>query len=142
MGYAHSKAPPVFCKSLKNCDLGRNAQKRNILFAHCSRIPLSGVVVHSPLKMATADIPTGTVSEISFALSQLADQVLASDPATRYGSDARRLYRIAVRQLEVRHTIIPDQLVDALLYDCAARLVVLIALVFFIVRVVTRPPDD
>ena len=71
--------------------------------------------------MAIADIPMGTVSELHLALSQLADQVLASDPATRFGSDARRLYRIAVRQLEIRNRIIPDQLISAMLYDASAE---------------------
>jgi hypothetical protein len=74
-----------------------------------------------PRKMATADIPTGTVRELHVALSQLADQVLHSDPATRFGQDARRLYRTAQRQLEIRNRIIPDQLISAMLYDASAE---------------------
>ena len=65
--------------------------------------------------MASVEIPFGTIPELSARLAQLADDVLTSDPSTREGQDARRLYRVAVRQLEMKAKITGDPLLSALL---------------------------
>jgi hypothetical protein len=54
---------------------------------------------------ASVDIPFGTTQELSARMSQLADDVLRSDPWTREGEDARRLLRIAVKQLDLKAKI-------------------------------------
>jgi hypothetical protein len=67
--------------------------------------------------MASTDIPFGSINELHVQMTKLADDVIGSSPYTPTGDIARRRYRIAVRQLEVRAKVAPDQLIDAMLYS-------------------------
>jgi hypothetical protein len=92
------------------------------LFARFIHVLGPAVWYRPPQEMASVDIPYGTVAELSQAFEQLADDVVSTDPITSEGQNARRLYRTAQRQLEIRARITPDPLIDAVLYDCACKL--------------------
>ena len=73
-------------------------------------------------KMASIDIPYGSIEELSARISELADNVLGTDPYSREGQDARRLYRIGFKQLTVKAKVTEDPLLSALLFDVASKL--------------------
>ena len=62
--------------------------------------------------------PQSTPSPICCAkLVELADDILATEPWTRAGEDARRLFRVTVREMEMRADSSRDPLVIAVVYD-------------------------
>lgn len=48
---------------------------------------------------------------------ELADDVLDTDPWTREGDDARRLFRITIKQMEMRARLTNDPLLITVVFD-------------------------
>jgi hypothetical protein len=58
-----------------------------------------------------------TVASLCARTVELADDVLSTEPWTREGSDARRLFRITIKQMEMRAELSQDPLLIAVVYD-------------------------
>jgi hypothetical protein len=82
----------------------------------------SSLAVYLQKMPRTLDIPHAPVEELAEQLNRLADHVLLTDPTSTDGSNARRLYRLAVRALEVKLAISGDDQIRALLYDAQERI--------------------
>jgi hypothetical protein len=54
-----------------------------------------------------------TVASLCARTVELADDVLSTEPWTREGSDARRLFRVTIRQMEMRADSSRDPLLIA-----------------------------
>jgi hypothetical protein len=52
---------------------------------------------------------------------QITDDVLATSPFTREGEDARRLFRVTVKQMQLRADLSGDPLLIAVVYDSMER---------------------
>jgi hypothetical protein len=62
------------------------------------------------------------IVEMCAGLVRLVDDVMHSDPWTRRGSDARRLLRVAVKQMQWRADATGDALLAAVVYDALEKL--------------------
>lgn len=58
-----------------------------------------------------------TVATLCARMVEIADDVLSTEPWTRAGSDARRLFRVTIRQMEMRAELSQDPLLIAVVYD-------------------------
>jgi hypothetical protein len=63
----------------------------------------------------------GKIAELSSKMVEITDQVLATEAWTREGEDARRRFRICVRQLQVRADLSGDLLIASTVYDSLER---------------------
>jgi len=65
---------------------------------------------------------TEKIAEMCAQLVQLVDDVLTTDPWTREGSDARRLFRVAVLQMRWRAEATGDPILTAIVFDSLEKL--------------------
>jgi hypothetical protein len=62
------------------------------------------------------------ISAMCSKLVEITDQVLDTEPWMREGQDARRLFRVTVKQMQTRADLSGDPLVIATVYDALAKL--------------------
>jgi hypothetical protein len=72
--------------------------------------------------MKTVDLPQGSITEFAEKLAKLSDAVLMTDKDSVDGYNARKIYRLAVKVLEIKAAIENDDQIRALLYDTNERL--------------------
>jgi hypothetical protein len=72
--------------------------------------------------MPSVELPYASVEELADQFNRLADQVLFTDSTSTDGQNARRLYRVAVRALELKAMITGDPLISNLIFDVSERL--------------------
>ena len=61
------------------------------------------------------------VAELCARMVQITDDCLSTESFTREGEDARRLFRVTVRQMQIRADFSGDPLLIAVVYDSMER---------------------
>jgi hypothetical protein len=62
------------------------------------------------------------IASLAAKMVELADDVLDTDPWTREGDDARRLFRITIKQMAMRARLTNDPLLIAVVFDSLEKL--------------------
>jgi hypothetical protein len=69
----------------------------------------------------TFKIAADKIAELCAEMVEATDLVLSTEPWTREGSDARRLFRVLVTQIQWRANASRDPLLIAVVYDSLAK---------------------